>query len=103
MSSGSWFAFSHNPGIYGAVPAGWTSAALTACWGAYWYQGTSIGLDRPIFAILQDVAAALDPQGLVLPSAWNFTKSLVPCSSISCAQTRVPAPPPRHPPAVALL
>lgn len=42
-------------------------------------MGSSIGLDRPLPYILNDVRNGLDPTGRVLTN-WNITAGLQPCS-----------------------
>ena len=72
----NYLSVSYNPGLYGTVPAGVTLWTLTT---GFSYLGTSLGLDRPMAAILQDVRAALDPWNNTLTS-WNNVTSPQPCA-----------------------
>ena len=98
----SWLAVAYNPSLYGNLPTGmvtttlnklqawatwstagffsytWTSGSVNyyparaPTYSTGYLYGTSIGLDRPLPAILMDLKAALDPGGTVLTS-WNST------------------------------
>ena len=99
VSKLSWIALAYNPALYGAWPSGlqpygYTGAlpivqsSYTSTVTAFAYAsgvatgvrsptagtgcmtGTSLGLDRPMNAILRDAVAALDPSGALLPS-WR--------------------------------
>lgn len=75
-----------NPLLVGPVLSNMT---LSTGYTGYFTFGTSLGLDRPMAYILQDIAAALDPQGLVLgqgATAWNAAVSLQPCPPYTSPQ-----------------
>ena len=101
-SAFSWIAVAYNPLLVGALPSGLVTNTMNKlqAWATYgsggffsntWNSGnvyytyiqaprystgylfgTSIGLDRPLAAILMDMKAAMDPGGTVL-AAWNST------------------------------
>jgi hypothetical protein len=100
-SAFSWIAVAYNPLLVGALPSGMVSNTVNKlqAWATYvggfysytWNSGnvyttyiqaptystgylfgTSIGLDRPLAAILMDLKAAMDPGGTVL-TGWNST------------------------------
>jgi hypothetical protein len=56
---------------------GYPPSYNNAGYGTGWLYGTSIGLDRPLAAILMDIKAAVDPSGAYLPS-WN-SSAAQPC------------------------
>ena len=96
----SWLALAYNPSLYGNLPTGLVTNAVNKLqawatysggfysypWGGNVYNtyiqaptystgylfGTSIGLDRPLPAIMMDLKAALDPGGTVL-TGWTST------------------------------
>ena len=107
-SSLSWLAAAYNPFLYGAWPSSVPVAGLiSAVNGSSAYStspggvtttspvvpsagagcgfGTSIGLDAPLYTILQSVAAALDPSGSLLPS-WRTGWQPCPPYSVTVAQ-----------------
>ena len=85
FSSLSQLALAYNPALFGQLPPtvtatrllAWSGTAFTTCGAASaptsgigCLFGTSIGLDRPMTAIMIDLASALDPPGRVL-SSWS--------------------------------
>ena len=110
-SSLSWLAAAYNPFLYGAWPSSVPVAGLTLAGngsgsysttspggvgvtgsstvvpttGAGCGFGTSLGLDAPLYTILQSVAAALDPSGALLPS-WRTGWQPCPPYSVTVAQ-----------------
>ena len=96
----SWLSLAYNPALFGALPTGlvnntmnklqaWSGYGATGffsytfasgsvdstyvtapTYGTGFVYGTSLGYDRPLASILQDLGAALDPGGTVL-GAWN--------------------------------
>ena len=99
----TWLAVAYNPSLFGAWPSGlqpmgyagsswtgstsyttsftYTSSDLTAgnmpTAGTGCFTATSLGLSQPAWALLQQVAAALDPSGALLPS-WRV--GIQPCA-----------------------
>jgi hypothetical protein len=64
-------------GYFSYLFAGYTTYVQAPTYSTGYLYGTSVGLDRPLAAILSDLRAALDPSGIVLGS-WG--SSLVqPC------------------------
>lgn len=82
-SFGAGISIAFCPNIFGPLPWNQILFAETAfylgAWRNPYVYGTSIGLDRPMASILNDVKAALNPNGTAL-AGWTLGTTLQPCA-----------------------